>query len=730
MKVHVFALLLVAASYLGFAQEMPSVTDDQKTPLSVSQSGTLPEHTPPIIGFWYPSTTYPALPSGTYFQAAAWLGDTLYVQTPTTTGAASSSIIKYTLGGSWTNGVPLPMAKTGGTLTACNGKLYYIGGGSSSITTGGAEVFEYRPSEGAWTQKTSMPTALSAHGAVCWGDSIIFVVGGPYTGPTTAIRAYRVASDSWISSTALPSGAQRRSAAVAISGNKILVAAGYSGSAFIKSFYIGTIGSDATQITWAAAPAVPTTYTGLSRPGGAAISNYFFTVCGERGGPGGYYDTTHIFDINANSWIGIINNKSIKMSNIFNGVAPRIINDTIKLFVPGGYGSATGSTTGAGAQTVFEVSAGPVSGGMPPCRQVNLAAGWNMLSVPLAIPNMQTTSLFPGASSSAYRYANGYLVSDTMQNGYGYWLRFTAAQSFNLCGNLVGASTIPVSTGWNMIGPYDMNVATAGITTTPAGIINSSFYSYQGGYAVADTLKFGKGYWIRVTQGGTLNLPAGLTKKPTASFAPQHYHNDWGRLIITDAAGNTKTVYLKTNSTDLSMYDLPPVPPTGVFDVRFNTNRDVANISEMSGVDVLLQSASYPLTLQAENVDLVLRSAVSDRLLNSVLKNGQTITLADASVSAIHIEGEVKPLQYTLEQNFPNPFNPATVIRYQIPEAGLVTLKVFDALGREVKTLVNENKDPGKFSIELNASGMASGIYMYELKCKSYRIVKKLTLLK
>ena len=85
---------------------------------------------------------------------------------------------------------------------------------------------------------------------------------------------------------------------------------------------------------------------------------------------------------------------------------------------------------------------------------------------------------------------------------------------------------------------------------------------------------------------------------------------------------------------------------------------------------------------------------------------------------------------YDLEQNYPNPFNPATTIRYQLPKEGLVTLKVYDILGSEVATLINEQKTTGKYEVNFNASNLASGVYVYRLSVNDYVNVKKMILLK
>lgn len=91
---------------------------------------------------------------------------------------------------------------------------------------------------------------------------------------------------------------------------------------------------------------------------------------------------------------------------------------------------------------------------------------------------------------------------------------------------------------------------------------------------------------------------------------------------------------------------------------------------------------------------------------------------------------EFTPNQFSLGQNYPNPFNPSTTIKYQIENSGFVSLKVFDALGREVATLVNENKVPGIYSVNFNALNLPSGIYMYQLKSGNFTDVKKMTFVK
>jgi hypothetical protein len=91
---------------------------------------------------------------------------------------------------------------------------------------------------------------------------------------------------------------------------------------------------------------------------------------------------------------------------------------------------------------------------------------------------------------------------------------------------------------------------------------------------------------------------------------------------------------------------------------------------------------------------------------------------------------ETIPIEYDLTQNFPNPFNPNTIINYSIKDAGLVKIKVFDILGSEVSNLVNETKEAGNFAVEFNAANLPSGVYIYTLQVNGFTSSKKMLLMK
>jgi len=88
------------------------------------------------------------------------------------------------------------------------------------------------------------------------------------------------------------------------------------------------------------------------------------------------------------------------------------------------------------------------------------------------------------------------------------------------------------------------------------------------------------------------------------------------------------------------------------------------------------------------------------------------------------------PSDYSLLQNYPNPFNPTTNIRFNLPKSGVVTLKVYNILGKEVATLVNGNLNAGSYTFNWDANGYASGVYFYRLQSGNFVETKKMILVK
>lgn len=144
-------------------------------------------------------------------------------------------------------------------------------------------------------------------------------------------------------------------------------------------------------------------------------------------------------------------------------------------------------------------------------RQYSVIDGWNMISAPLAPDDPRTVSLFPSAASQAFVFhqGSGYTPEDTIENGVGYWLKFTGAQQITLTGELRSMDSVSVQAGWNMIGSLSAGVSTSAITTMPPDIIVSQFFFYDLGYVAADSLLPIEAYWVKVSAPGVIILESG-----------------------------------------------------------------------------------------------------------------------------------------------------------------------------------------------------------------------------
>ncbi|MCX6135428.1 MAG: T9SS type A sorting domain-containing protein [Ignavibacteriales bacterium] len=129
-----------------------------------------------------------------------------------------------------------------------------------------------------------------------------------------------------------------------------------------------------------------------------------------------------------------------------------------------------------------------------------------------------------------------------------------------------------------------------------------------------------------------------------------------------------------------------------------------------------------------EGVVLVVSMASSQRDTGLVQPTGVTLLVPSSIVSVG--QQAMMPAHYTLDQNYPNPFNPTTTISFNIPAQSFVSLKVFDALGREVSVLVGEELSPGTYSRQWNAVNAPSGLYFYRLQAGEYLETKKMILLR
>ncbi|NCS87763.1 MAG: hypothetical protein CO127_08475 [Ignavibacteria bacterium CG_4_9_14_3_um_filter_36_18] len=372
---------------------------------------------------------------------------------------------------------------------------------------------------------------------------------------------------------------------------------------------------------------------------------------------------------------------------------------------------------------------------------VTVGDGWNMVSVPGVNPNGQgVENWWAGRIGNVYKYSAGYQVITTTTPGEGYWMKNNGNQTYNT-GNewpaggiqYVPYDPISVVAGWNMLGGYDYNAAVSGITPAPQG----SFYGFSGtgGYQAVTELVAGYGYWAKFASAGQITLPPPLFKG--TSTVAKVIDDSWGKITITDNAGKNYTLYGISGEVDLNNYELPPLPPSGLFDIRYGSSRYAENLSAGQQT-IQMQGIEYPVRIKVEGMRIQLQDA-GGKIVNVSLSSGEELTIANNLVNKLVIlSGEVTatlPIEYALEQNYPNPFNPSTSVQFLVPKEGLVTIKVYDMLGQEVATLFSGNAQGGTYTSNWNGkdnSGnfVSSGTYIYRMTVGDFTQSRKMLFLK
>jgi hypothetical protein len=386
---------------------------------------------------------------------------------------------------------------------------------------------------------------------------------------------------------------------------------------------------------------------------------------------------------------------------------------------------------------------------------VAASAGWNLISNPVESANDSVRHLYPFSVNSAFSYSGavGYQASDILVPLTGYWLRFDSAVVDHLIGRPITADTFAVTDGWNLIGSYSVNVPVGQLQ--PVGTaISSPYYEYRNGYQTTDTLFAGGGFWIKCTGAGSLAYLSGplafdkgrtgLTNRRLPAFH---------EFIFRDASGGTTVLYAGAapHSPQLrARFELPPTPPGGAFDVRFAHGSLLAILDSASSfqqANIVLQSNHFPVTVTvtSSNDGDALYLALPGHNERRIQFPTDSITISDPAVHALTLavrRGGGMPAVFRLYDNYPNPFNPSTMLSFDLPVRSRVRLSILNILGQNVATLIDGEREAGRFQLSWNgASGnripAGSGVFFVRLDAtgldaatEHYSAVKKIIMLR
>ena len=379
------------------------------------------------------------------------------------------------------------------------------------------------------------------------------------------------------------------------------------------------------------------------------------------------------------------------------------------------------------------------------------ANGWNFLSLPLKPVSSYYSYIFKNALNIPFEFSlnNWQQPADgKLKPGVGYFIKYGSAIDKKFTGAYfykIDKTTYPVKLftgdqgsygeagGWNAIGGLSVRYP----VYDPAGITGIQLeedlitdipdiaytqkhgvwaYKTHSGYEEVATLYPGMGYWIKVDKNCYLKLDA-TRSKSVIDVDPEipNKTNGFDRINVADNAQHNTSIYATMRYADVNSYELPPVPPTELFDVRFAGDNYVTNKQESV---VLLQGVTYPVLISIENpkADYSIVDVQTGEVYGTV-KAGKTgdVVINNCKANAFKLVAVESENGGTFVNVGQNPVVSATNLSFGITENSNVRISVYDNLGTEVAVLVDGNYESGIHNTSMDLSNLASGNYIIKM---------------
>lgn len=417
---------------------------------------------------------------------------------------------------------------------------------------------------------------------------------------------------------------------------------------------------------------------------------------------------------------------------------------------------------------------------------ITQSSSYRMIGLPgqtnFAIPITGTrktdwNAFYDDGAATSYLVEYDGTTNFNFKPGNGFWLLSKNTISVNAAVNtitLAGDNTysIPLHSGWNIISnPFERSTNWSAVQTANGLAGNTVIYDWGGTWTNPTSFIPYKGYYFNNVTGLTsLKIPydpGGTLGKTSGENSVQIAGENDLKLFLLSNGEEKSKVFIGFNSGSTNDFDNADYfAPPGDFEearivIRNNnlstnykflmkeTRREIGDgqiysleVNNLTGKDLIIKMdgidnhKNYLFYLIDErlNNEIKLSEDLEIKIGANVKNNNYRLLIGTQQFIDAN-RGNLAPTAFAVYQNYPNPFNPTTIIRYSVPALSLVSIKLFDLLGKEVMTILNEEKSPGNYEIELNASssdlgGLASGVYVYKFQTGSFTQSKKMILLR
>ena len=353
--------------------------------------------------------------------------------------------------------------------------------------------------------------------------------------------------------------------------------------------------------------------------------------------------------------------------------------------------------------------------------EVSHMSDWNLVGLPVGLVDTELMSVYPDAiEGTLFSFTDSYLQQDELFSGTGYWLRFDQEGTNSLTGTPITVLTLSLQSDWNLMSGLSTSMGVSEISDPEGIIIPGTIFGFGESYELTDVIEPGKAYWLRTTQSGEVIL--GGSTGSRVKEIPQ--------LQANTIRVKGMTLYFGAEVSDKLQYSLPPLPPEGVFDIRFSDDSRIC--AEDCEIDV--RHSSEGMEIECGVVDDQEWELV-DEWGNVTPCSGIQQIDGGSQRFILQRSSDMFPLTYSIAPAYPNPFNPETTIRFSLPEVTELTITIHDILGRQVVELVRGELESGHHSLRWDGTDahndpVSAGVYFVQINSVEYTHIMKLIFLK
>ncbi len=362
---------------------------------------------------------------------------------------------------------------------------------------------------------------------------------------------------------------------------------------------------------------------------------------------------------------------------------------------------------------------------------------WKLVSSPLVTPLTSQENI------TLFGFINQYEISDEMKPAAGYWIKSRTfdMEAIPVKGSGLTSSTYNLQKGWNLIGSLSAPASVSNIVDESGILTQAPVFGFSPtGYTAVQTLLPNNGYWIYASGEGAINLKMDEQTEQNKKVALEKvdFSNEKKSWIEFQQAGQKRKLWMSdfpVLDEEKISYILPPMPPGNLLDVR--TAGSLILVDSHSD-RIQIRSKGFPVSVSLHGLDD--NSEYTWRFKLSYGINEHTIDLLPGRpiqllreydrIEVMRIRMDEAITENRLMPNYPNPFNPATTINYQVRDNEHVRIEVFDSIGRRVQVLTNEIHTSGEYKVNFDATHLSTGMYIVRFIAGGDSQIRKITLIK